>query len=236
VVGDFDSAEIRPLLEEMFADWQPGQEYARLPKEGRIKLEASRQEILTPDKENAVYFAATVMPLTDADPDYAGLVIGADIFGGSGLSSRLGDRVRQEEGLSYGVGAFFTAQSLDPRSTLGVYAITNPMNITRVEDAISEELQRLLNEGISAEELAAAQGGYLERQKIERSDDANLALVLNNTLEADRDMSYYADLEERIVGLTAEDVNEVLRRNVDPQRLPHVVAGDFEKVRAGSGN
>ena len=53
------------------------------------------------------------MPLSDTSSDYPALVIGTDIFGGGGLSSRLGDRVRQEEGLSYGVGAFFTAQSLD---------------------------------------------------------------------------------------------------------------------------
>lgn len=232
VVGDFDPAELRPMLEEMFADWRPAQEYARLPKDGHIELQSTRQEINTPDKENATYFAATVIPISDLHPDYAELLIGADIFGGSGLSSRLGDRVRQEEGLSYGVGAFLTAQSLDERTTLGMYAISNPMNIRKVEAAISEELELLLTEGISEEELSAAQNGFLERQKIERSDDANLALVLNNTLQAERDMGYYADLQEQILALTTDEVIAALRRQIDPQRIPLVVAGDFSKAAA----
>ncbi len=234
IVGDFDPAEIRPLLDKTFADWTPAREYARIPKEGRIELKNRRQEIVTPDKENAVYFAATVMPVSDADPDYAELVIGADIFGGSGLSSRLGDRVRQEEGLSYGVGAFMTAQTLDERTTFGMYAITNPANILKVEEAIAQELQRLLAEGITEDELAAAQNGFLERQKIERSDDANLAVVLNNTLQAERDMSYHADLREQILALTVDEVNQVLRRQIDPKRIPLVVAGDFNKTPAGN--
>ena len=230
VVGDFDAGELRPVLEEMFADWRPAQEYARLPKDGHIELQSTRQEINTPDKENATYFAATVIPISDLHPDYAELVIGADIFGGSGLSSRLGDRVRQEEGLSYGVGAFLTAQSLDERTTFYMYAISNPMNVRKVEAAIAEELDRLLADGVTGEELSAAQNGFLERQKIERSDDANLAVVLNGTLQAERDMGYYADLQEQILALTTEEVNAALRRQIDPNRIPLVIAGDFSKA------
>lgn len=232
VVGDFDPAEVRPLLDQMLADWNASRNFQRLPKLGRIELTSHRAEINTPDKENAVYFAATVMPLSDRHVDYPALLIGTDIFGGGGLSSRLGDRIRQEEGLSYGVGAFLTAQALDERTTLGIYAIMNPANIHRVEAAIREELQELLEAGVTAEELAAAQTGWLERQKVERSDDAHLATVLNSTIEAHRDMSYYADLEQRVMALTPAKVDAALRAHVDPERIPVAVAGDFSKAVA----
>ena len=232
VVGDFDPEEIRPLLDDMLADWQAEAAYERLPKQGRIELDDSRKAIHTPDKENAVYYAVTVFPLDDSAADYPALVIATDIFGGSGLSSRLGNRVRQSEGLSYGIGAFLTAQSLDERTTLGIFAIMNPMNITKVENAISEELHRLLDGGVTDDEVSAARTAWLENQKVGRSDDAGLTRLLNGTLEAGRDMAYYAQLEERVRSLTAETVNEAWRRHIDPDRIPLVVAGDMSKAEA----
>ncbi|MFO1095662.1 MAG: insulinase family protein [Planctomycetaceae bacterium] len=234
VVGDFDPDQIRPLLDGLFAGWQASAHYARLPKEGRIELTSKHTDINTPDKENAVYFAATVIPLSDTDSDYAPLVIGTDIFGGGGLSSRLGDRVRQEEGLSYGVGAFFTAQSLDERATLGMYAIMNPQNIDKVEAAISEELQKMLEHGVTAKELEDGRTGWLESQKTERTDDATLTRLLGSTLETGRTMQYYADLEKRIQSLTTAEIGAAWKRNINPDRIPAAVAGDMSKAKVAA--
>jgi zinc protease len=66
VVGDFDPEEIRPLLDTMLAGWKASARYERMPKNGRIELTDARLAINTPDKENAVYFAATVMPSATA--------------------------------------------------------------------------------------------------------------------------------------------------------------------------
>jgi len=140
--------------------------------------------------------------------------------------------VRQEEGLSYGVGAFFTAQSLDDRATLGMYAIMNPANIAKVEQAISQELQKMRDKGISDDELKAAQTGWLESQKVERSDDATLTRVLNSTLEAERNMQYYENLEQSVLGLTVEAVDHVWKQNVNPDRIPVAIAGDMTKAEA----
>lgn len=231
VVGDFDPERIRPLLDKTVADWSAKHNYARLPKVGQVELTSTQRRIDTPDKENAVYFAATVMPLSDSSSDYPALLIATDIFGGGGLSSRLGNRVRQEEGLSYGVGAFFTAQPIDERATLGMYAIMNPANAAKVEQAIDEELQRMLDAGVTDEEVRAAQNGWLEGQKVERSDDATLTRVLNVTLEAGRDLGFYTNLEERVLELTADKVGEVWKRNINPDRIPAAIAGDLSKAQ-----
>jgi zinc protease len=169
--------------------------------------------------------------MNDHDPDYVALVIGNEIFGSGGLSSRLGDRVRQDEGLSYGIGSILQARSQDERAVFYVQAFTNPGNMGKVESAVQEELSKLLQHGITEDELHAARTGYLESQKVERSDDSQLAYLLNTTLEADRDMSYYADLEAQALQLTPEDVNEALHKWIDPRRITRVVAGDFEKAQ-----
>jgi zinc protease len=231
IVGDFDPAEIVPLVEEAVAGWTAPQKFARIPRIGDVDLRDQRQEILTPDKENAVYFAGTVLPMNDSDPDYAGLVMGNDVLGGGGLASRLANRVRQQEGLSYGVGSGVNAAPIDRRAVFYIHGISNPVNMPKLEVAVREELNKLLKDGVTSSELAAAQNGYLERQKVNRSDDGQLAQVLARNLEAGRDMSFYADLEKRITALTPEQVQQVLRKRIDPKRITLVVAGDFEKAR-----
>ena len=51
--------------------------------------------------------------ITDADPDYAALEVGDFLFGGGTLSSRLGNRICQKEGLSYGANSTLSADSRD---------------------------------------------------------------------------------------------------------------------------
>ena len=114
-------------------------------------------------------------PIKDTAPDYPAMVLGDFIFGGGSLSSRLANRVRQKEGLSYGVGSGFNASSLDQRSAFYIYAISNPDNIPKVRKVIAEELEKLLKDGVTEAELAEAKTGYLQKQTVARSSDSGLA-------------------------------------------------------------
>jgi zinc protease len=232
VVGDFDPDEILPIVKEMLAGWEPEHKYERLVQKVDPSVEGGFKEILTPDKENAVYFAAMAIPVADDHKDYPALVLGNFILGGGSLSSRLGDRVRQQEGLSYGVGSGFNASSLDPRAAFYVYAISNPDNMSKVRTAIREELNRILEEGVTEQELSQARSGYLQEQAVTRTNDGSLARILASDLQAGRTMEYWAELEEKIKAVTADDVVEALRKHIDPDELYVVAAGDFEKATA----
>lgn len=234
LVGDFDIEEIQPLLESLIADWTSEIAFERVPRSGDVDVPGKKQEINTPDKENATYLAGTVFPMQDSSPDYLGLVMGNYILGSSGLSSRLGDRVRQQDGLSYSVGSFMRASPIDERTTWMVYAITNPGNMPKVESAIREELERLLKDGVTEEELASAQKGYLERQHVDRSDDRNLVNLLANTAYLDRSMQFYADQESSINELTVEAVSKALRKYLNLEHYAVVAAGDFSRKDAAA--
>lgn len=229
IVGDFDIDEVRPELDKLFADWKVSEPVAHIPRSGDVDVQGARQEILTPDKENAVYLAGTVFPMSDTNPDYPGLLIGNFVLGSSGLSSRLGDRVRQKEGLSYGVGSLLRPSSKDERTTFLTYAITNPANMSKVEAAIREEIDRLLADGLTQEELDAAAKGYIERQTVDRSDDKQLTAILASTAYLDRTMAFYEQRESEIRKLTVSDVNAALRKWIKPDHIAVVVAGDFAK-------
>ena len=145
-------------------------------------MPGGKQQILTPDKANAVYIAGMAFPMKDTDPDYPAVLMGNYVFGGGALSSRLGDRVRQKEGLSYGVGSFISADSLDERASLTINAICNPANIEKVNKAIAEELAKLLADGVTPEELARAKQGYLQQQQVARTSDARAGRHVGRSL------------------------------------------------------
>jgi zinc protease len=227
IVGDFDPAECLPILRETFSGWTARQAYARIPKVVFPQVKGEKQEIITPDKANAVYVAGLVFPMKDDDPDYPAVAMGNFVLGGGSLSSRLGDRVRQKEGLSYGVGSFISSDAFDPRSSLTIFAISNPQNAPKVVKVIREELDRLIHDGVTAEELDRAKRGYLQQQQVARTRDASLTSTLADTAYAGRTMKYYADLEEKISALTPDQVREALHKHFDASRLVVVTAGDF---------
>lgn len=229
VVGDFEIDEVQPILEGILADWKSDIPFERVGRSGDVKLSAGKEEILTPGKENAMYLAGTLFPITDSHEDYPALVMGNYVLGSSGLASRLGDRVRQQEGLSYGIASFLQSSPIDPRTSMMVYAITNPDNMSKVETAIREELEKLLADGITEEELSQSQKGYLENQTVERADDRQLAGLLANTAYLDRTMAFHADQEQQISDLKVADVNQALQEHFDLSRYVVFAAGDLHR-------
>src|SRR5205823_3490728 len=138
------------------------------------------ETIATPDKANAVYMAGYGFAMRDDDPDYPAVTIGGYILGGGFLNSRLATRIRQKEGLSYGVGGGFTASPLDKNARFTAHMIYNPQNVTKLETAFREEVERAAKEGFTAEELAPAKSGWLQSRKVARSSDATLTRTLSS--------------------------------------------------------
>jgi len=234
VIGDFDSQACLPILRQALDGWTSAQPYARITAPLTSEAAGVERQIKTPDKANATYAAGLLFALRDDDPDYPALVIGNYIFGGGSLSSRLATRVRQKEGLSYSVGASFSASPFDQRASLTISAICNPQNIGRLEKAVQEELDRLLREGVTAEELDQAKEGYLRTQKVARSSETTLAGLLSNFRHLDRSVTYQAELERRIQALTPAQVQTALKRHIDPKKLVIVTAGDFNAKAPGN--
>ncbi len=70
---------------------------------------AADQNFEAPDKANAFFIAGMNLAIRDDDPDFPALTLANYMLGGGFLNSRLAVRIRQKEGLSYGVGSQFNA-------------------------------------------------------------------------------------------------------------------------------
>ena len=229
VVGATDEATVKTLVKNDLGRWKAPKPYARIAHKYQ-DVKAGKQAVQTNDKANAVYVAGFNLPLRDDDPDYPALVLGNYLFGGGFLNSRLATRVRQKEGISYGIGSMLNADPRDKTASYMVYAIYNPENNARLEKAIQEEFALMADKGFSAEEIKAAKSGWLQSRAVTRAQDNALAGRLNAYLDLDRTLAWDADFEKKVESLTPAQINAAVKKYLDYSKLVSVEAGDFEKA------
>ena len=234
IVGDFDPVAVKAQLHALFGDWRSAT--AHVPVSTRYTEVAARAVRLeTPDKANAVVMARSNLALNDNDPDYPALMIASNVLGGGSLSSRLGDRLRQKEGLSYNVGSRIAADSSregrDDAGVLTIQAIAAPENVTRLDAALREEVARFVRDGITEAELKASVNDLLTQRQQGRASDASVAGLLGRNLYMGRSMVWAADFDAKLKALTVNDVNAAIRKHIKPEMLSVFAAGDFAKAK-----
>jgi zinc protease len=228
IVGDFDAEKIAPVLRDLFSDWKAEVPYERIPLEYK-DIAPDNIAIKTPDKENAIFLARENVQMRDDDPDFPALYLANYILGGgAGFDSRLGARIRQKDGLSYGVGSELSVGSIDRVGSFSAYAIAAPANVAKVESAFKEEMARALKEGFTEAEVASAKSGSRQMRQQSRAQDGNLAPAWANFLYLGRTFQWSKDFDAKIAALTPADLVKALRKHVDPAKMTIVKAGDFK--------
>lgn len=226
VVGDFDPAEVTPALRERFADWRSARRYAELP-EAWQEIAPQVRAIELSNRQNAIFQGGRRIPVGEGNADYPAVLLATHLVGGGFLNSRLADRLRQREGLSYNVSASALLSSTADNGLLLLSAIYAPQYRARVEQAVREELQRVARDGFTAEELKAGRESLLQSARVNRSADANLAATLTQGLRLKRDFLHEAEKERRLEALTLEQLNAAARRYFDPEGMSLFFAGSF---------
>ena len=231
VVGDFDPVAVKAQLEELFVGWKAPVPYAPIATHYQPR-DAKRESFVTPDKPNAVLLARQNVSLNAADTDMPALSIAVDILGGDPMKSRLADRIRQREGLSYGVSAGLRADDSrigrDDNGSLTVQAIAAPENMGKVETALREELARFVADGVTEQELRDAVAARMVQREQSRASDGAVASLLYDLLEYGRTMQFVIDRDAAYKALTVEQVNAAIRKHLKPEILSVFVAGDFK--------
>jgi zinc protease len=229
LVGDFDAAAVQTQLQTLFGNWKSKAHYERLTSLPR-NAKPGETTLQAPDKANAFYLAALPVALKDDMPDYVPLLLANKVLGG-GVKSRLFDRLRQKEGISYGAGSGLSVSAFEPVGMLKLYAIYAPHNLDKLKTGVREELARLVQDGVTEQELNDAKKSLQEERKISRAQDPSLAAGLASQLNTGRTMAFTEQMDAAIQKASLAEVNSALRKYIDPTKFLHVYAGDY----AGAG-
>lgn len=226
-VGDFEPAAVEKALKTGLAGWKKAPAYTRVPNPYR-DIPARQFDIDTPDKANAFYMSRMPLKLQDTDPDYAALYLGNYLFGAS-ETSRLWNRVRETEGLSYNVRSSLSVSSFEPAANWTMYAIYAPQNRERLEKAVGEELARVLKDGFTDKEISDGITALLNYRNLARAQDDVLASTWLDYIQRGRTFAWSAEMDQKISALTPEAVNAALRKYLRADGFSTAVAGDFKK-------
>jgi zinc protease len=225
-----DASEIQKTAASLLAGWNTSKAYKPLITPYK-KVPAINEKIETPDKANAQFMAGARFQMSQNDPDYPAMVLASYMFG-EPITSRISDRIRNREGLSYGANARITVPAEGDAAMLSGTVSLNPAVGPKVEASFVDELKKVYDSGFTAAELTAAKKAYLDLRMVGRSTDAALLALVMSHEQLDRPFKWDSDLEARIQSLTVEQVNAAFRKHIDPAALSIVKAGDFKTAGA----
>ncbi|MFL9924688.1 pitrilysin family protein [Herbaspirillum lusitanum] len=232
IIGEFDPTAARKALDESLGNWASPAPYQRILSSWH-EVAPMHKVIDTPDKENGVFMARQNIRLRDTDDDYVAMQAVNYLIGGA-TKTRLNDRVRQSDGLSYTVLSVVNTEEMSDDANFSVMAIAAPQNLDKVETGVREELARVLKDGFTMEELERARSGMLLMRQQSRADDFSLAAQWQNLLDRDLNPEWMEQQDKRVAALTLEQLNAAARRHLDPTKLSVVIARDAAKAKAGA--
>ena len=230
-IGNVKSDEVKAFIEKEFSSFESKYAYEYISNPFK-ENKAVNEDIITPDKQNAMTFGNLSLQMSQYDDDYASMLVASTILGGGFLNSRIADRLRQKDGVSYGAGAGFNADGnkADKNSGMFLYAIYAPANYDKVQLGFKEEIDRFIQDGITEEELTNAVNGWVQAQSVSRAKDNEISSLINNNIFYNRDLNFQKSLEDKVTKLTVADVNAAIKKYVKPYEKWTVVnAGDFKK-------
>lgn len=216
-------------VDKLFGDWKK----PAAPKFVRhiplhLVVPPARFDVVARDKANAIVRFHETLPLNAEDADYAALELAAHIFGGGGLESRLSERVRQKEGLTYGIGASLSAGYWGNAGSFAIQASYAPDKRDRVIAVVQEEVARMAKDGVTAAELARAKKDILEGRKQGRADPGALAGGLTSLAERGETWAAAQKRDEALAAVTVEQATAAWRKHIKAENFIISTAGDFK--------
>jgi zinc protease len=229
VVGDFEPGAVSAQVEKLFATWQTKKHYARLIEKPSTAA-TTEKSLDIKDKENVAAVFGFGVAMKDSDPDYPAWLMLSQVLGGD-TGSRLWFRLREHEGLSYGVGTWSYADALDEAGGFGGYAIFAPQNLGKAKTSLREEIAKIATGKVEDKELQHAKDAWIKEQDTNLSDDDYVMQMLSQQLFHGRTAEFTKELRAKIQAVTPADVDRVAHKWFDPKRLVFVDAGDHAKEK-----
>ncbi len=237
VAGAVHSAKATHLVEKYFGDWKNPAQPSRGPLPPAPRGEANLEKyVLLPGKSQADLVLGTPGPARAA-PDYLPAVIGNNILGVFGMYGRIGDAVREAEGLAY-YSMSTLSGGLGPGPWM-VVAGVNPHNVPRAVELIRREITRFLSAKVSRGELADSQASLIGRMPLQLESNEGVAGSLMNIEIFNLGLDYYQRFPALIRAVTAEQILETARHYLHPEKMALAVAGPPEEegtTDAAGGN
>lgn len=162
-----------------------------------------------------------------SDPTYYASLLMNNILGQYALGGRLGDSIRERQGMAYYVSSAFDASVIE--GPLMIRAGVSPANVDRAIASIDEELTRICADGVTERELAESQQYLIGSMPRALETNAGIASFLQNAEFFGLGLEHDAQLRDYLSSVTRDDIHAAAQRLLDPSRAAVVIAGPYDE-------
>ena len=223
LVGDFDPAQVKALLQQKFGDWKasgpaPTVAYPVIGKpSGVVRVRPS-----LPGKTQAVTYLG-YQSIDRRDPRYYASLVLNQVLGGDTLSSRLGTELRDKQGLTYGVSSSFSAGK--QQGPFIVTLQTSPADTEKAVQAALTLITKVQQDGLSETEVNTARNTLRSSFTVGLSSPAALAGIFTSFYGLGLPLSELRQYPQKVGAVTLAQVNAAARELLDPKNIVIVTAG-----------
>jgi zinc protease len=189
---------------------------------GTNSIKSVKREIVMPHKTQADILIGGVA-CSRTEPDYETLNLLNVILGELGFMGRLGQRVRDKEGLAYSCTSFVNAGMLGGSWT--ALAGVNPRNIAKALVLMKEEIERVRQELVEEQELADAKQNQLGSALMELESTEGIARTSHNLAHFGLGLDYFVKRRQLFAKITREDLMDMAKKYLDSSRLSTEIVG-----------
>ena len=224
IVGDVDAQRVLDRLEKGLSSWRSGPPPAS-PDVGVPPPAPCRETVAMPDKASADVVFALPADLKRTDDDFLACSIANSALGQSSLTSRLGVRVRDTEGLTYGIHSSFAATHV-----AGPFLVSLTVKPDSRDAALAstlDEVRSFTRGGLTEKEITEEKSSRIGRFKVDLGSNAGMAQALDASIYYGFGVSYLDEFPSRIAAITKEQADAAFARRVRPEDFTIVSAGSF---------
>ncbi len=220
IVGDLDRNEAEQLVERVIGQLPAGEKAAALPRVEPLHT-PFEQRIPHPSSQSHVMVGQPGSKR--GDKDYFALYVGNHILGGSGLTSRISNEIREQRGLAYSAYSYFS-----PMREYGPFIMGLQTKNASVEEALQVLRDTLLSfreTGPTAEELEAAQKNITGGFPLKLDSNKKIVQYLGMIGFYGLPLDYLDNFNANVNAVTIEAIRDAFQRRIDPDKLVTVVVG-----------
>lgn len=223
-VGDVDAARAVDESGNVFGDWR-GYPASPLLVPSPAQVEERRTAVFPMMNKAQADIAYGFNTISRQDPSYYAFSLLNNVLGQYALGGRLGDSIRERQGMAYYVFSAFEPNV--GQAPLVIRAGVSPANVDRAIASIDEEVRRMAADGVTAEELAASKRYLIGSMPRTLETNAGIATFLQSCEQFGLGMDHDVRLPGLLNEVTLEQANELARRFLVPERATITIAGPY---------